>query len=344
MRYIVAYDESGYTGEYEYRYDPTHSNRPKGGGWYLTGHGWARGSDRGRGHVPSLLVHNPSTVQPSPELCARISRIADDPRQVVSFVSSDMTRDYAAADTVISLLGNHRETYLRFDRLIVAFADKKKLSVSHRLSTLMGYLFHLSPDFRNDRHRIPMYSPDTLQDVRNYMMSEQEILRMTGLANDDDTITLFRSTDHNQLSKISGELGEKVPYRGNNFESWTTNPDLRFSIDGSIKTTVTARIPISACVASCIGRRERPFMFKHRDECEVMVCGAFIRTVNYVGDSRSGVSIDSKRTYYGEVQSNMRRFAQRSGRVSPSKSAEMTAACKLIRIARKITGESRQRM
>ena len=60
IKHIRAYDESWYTGDYEYVYDPDHQNRPKGQGWYLTEKGWARGRNQEQGHVPSRVVHNPS--------------------------------------------------------------------------------------------------------------------------------------------------------------------------------------------------------------------------------------------------------------------------------------------
>ncbi len=334
MRHIVAYDESGYTGEYEYRYDPTHSNRPKGGGWYLTRHGWARGSSRTRGHIPSNPIKTPSVVKASPEHRMKIARCS---KSINTFVSSGVANCFSASDEVVRQLGDHRNSFREIDDLILGYADREKPKVSHHLSAIMGYLFHLSPDFRNDRKPIPKYCEETVSQMMKYIANEQEIIRMSGLVNEDDTITLFRNTDNTQFRANGYGSSDNISYRGNNFESWSTNPGLKFTPDGTRKSKVMARVPLHACIASCIGRRERPFMFKHRGECEVMVCAAFIRNVTYVGDSY-GIKLPHVReTYLEEARSNMQRFTGRDDDRKASRPFNRRrVARELLRIVREI--------
>ena len=65
---ILSYDESEYHGEYEYKSRNQYPQEPEGEGWYLTRHGWARGSNAKDGgtHIPTKIIKNPQDVVPSP--------------------------------------------------------------------------------------------------------------------------------------------------------------------------------------------------------------------------------------------------------------------------------------
>ena len=154
------------------------------------------------------------------------------------------------------------------------------------------------------------YNESFIRSVEEYIIFEQEVIRMTGLVNDDDTITLFRNTDARQFLSEDHEFGSRVKYNGNNFESWTTNPNLTLSIDDKHKMKICARVPLSACVASCMGRKKgREFMYNDDGECEIMVCGAFIESALIVGDM-TGIKIPYFReNYLSECENNMRNFA-----------------------------------
>lgn len=307
MKNRLSYDESGYKGEYEYKPDKEHKNKPTGEGWYLTDNGWARGSNKNSGgkHEPSKVIKNTQRTIPSIEHCDKIKRSS---RDVNSFVASGMTNCYSAADEVIAQNGNHRKECKKFDDLIYGFADMNKPRVAPMLSSIMAYIYHLSPDFRNKKN-IPNYNKDEIKQAQKYIAGEQEIIKMTGLVNEDDTITLFRNTDEKQI--LSSDLGMDIPYKGNNIESWSTNPGLKYADDNKrAKKKIMAKVPLSACIASCIGRRDKPFMFRDRGECEIMVCGAFIRNALVVGDSKNGISKPAIRDdYFQRVQSNMQRFS-----------------------------------
>ena len=90
-----------------------------------------------------------------------------------------------------------------------------------------------------------------------------------------------------------------------------------------------AKVPLYACIASCIGRKERPFMFKDRGECEIMVCGAFVQNASIIGDL-SGIRIENFRDeYLSKCQSNMKVFSnqlnQENGRITSNVLAERFA-------------------
>lgn len=339
QRRILSYDESGYTGDYEYVYDPDHKNRPKGQGWYLTEKGWARGSRQEEGHIPSRVIHNPSVMKPTPGFLKIVGQIANNRQNVEAFVTSKITDGFIISKEVTSKFGNHRNNFHKIDDLIVGFADKQKPQVAHQLSTLMGYMFGLSPDFRNNDKPHLRYNEEILNQIKKYAAREQEILRMTGLVNDDDTITLFRNTDEKQLHAKKHILRKREGYTGNNFESWSTNPDLKFTPDGKVKKKVMAHVPLSACIATCIGRRERPFMFKDSNECEIMVCGAFVREVICVGDSEKGIDPISRETYLDDSQSNMLRFSRQNEKKQASLSERRKLAKEILGIAKSLLRE-----
>lgn len=339
IKHIRAYDESWYTGDYEYVYDPDHQNRPKGQGWYLTEKGWARGRNQEQGHVPSRVVHNPSVMKPTPGFLKIVGQIANNRQNVEAFVTSKITDGFIISKEVTSKFGNHRNNFRKIDDLIVGFADKQKPQVAHQLSTLMGYMFGLSPDFRNNGKPHLRYNEEILNQIKKYAAREQEILRMTGLVNDDDTITLFRNTDEKQLPSLEHRLGKSETYLGNNFESWSTNPDLKFTPDEKVKKKVMAHVPLSACIATCIGRKERPFMFKDSNECEIMVCGAFIRKVTYVGNSKVGINSEYRKTYLDDSQSNMQRFARQNEKKQASLSQRRKLAKEILEIAKNLLNE-----
>lgn len=336
MKDITSYDESGYKGKYEYVHDPQHKNKPSGEGWYLTDNGWARGSNKDIGgeHEPSKVIKNESKTIPSQAHCKKIERSS---RDVNTFVASGMTHCFSASDEVISQNGNHRKDCKDFDDLIYGFADANKAKVSPILSAMTGYIYHLSPDYRNEGKPIPDYNDDEIKKAKRYIAGEQEILRMTGLVNEDDTITLFRNTDDKQILTQKSKYEIDTPYRGNNIESWSTNPGLKHSDDDKLKKKIMAKVPLSACIASCVGRRERPFMFRDRGECEVMVCGAFVKTVYVVGDSKNGIKEKSVRDdYFGKSQSNMQRFSAQHKNKKASVYASSFDNDKINRIARNI--------
>ena len=339
QRRILSYDESWYTGDYEYVYDPEHKNRPRGQGWYLTEKGWARGRNQEQGHVPSRVIHNPSVMKPTPGFLKIIGQIANTRQNVEAFVTSKITDGFIISKEVTSKFGNHRNNFRKIDDLIVGFADKQKPQVAHQLSTLMGYMFGLSPDFRNNGKPHLRYNEEILNQIKKYASREQEILRMTGLVNDDDTITLFRNTDEKQLPSLEHRLGKSETYLGNNFESWSTNPDLKFSPDGTVKIKVMVKVPLSACIATCIGRKERPFMFKDSNECEIMVCGAFIREVTCVGDSEKGINSKARNSYLTKIQSNMQRFSRQNEKKQASLSQRQKLAREILEIAKNILNE-----
>lgn len=334
---INAYDESGYTGDYEYVYDPEHENTPSGTGWYLTEKGWARGSRQEEGHIPSKVIENPSRMgKPSPELLEHVKRAAGTIDDVSKYVRFGVIDNFKASQEVTKKLGNHRDNIKEFDDLIVEFASENyELQSPNKLSAISGYLFGLSPDFRNKGKPLPKYNQKALEKVKQYISNEQEIIRMTGLVNEDDTITLYRTTDEKQFFDKKLERGEKVPYKGNNLESWTMNPDFAFGP----QTKVTARVPLSACIASCIGRKDRPFDFK--EECEIMVCGAFVREVTCVKEFRGMHSPDFLENHYKEVRENMQRFARQGETKQAALNERRRIAKELILLAKVIMKEAK---
>ena len=306
-KHIIGYDESGYNGGYEYHYDPEHKDRDghSGGGWYMTDHGWARGSDGGK-HSPTTAIRNEPKVKPTAKLKNAVMRHS---KNIEEFVSSRITDFSLASSTVRKQLSNHRRECEFFDSWIVGFADKKKTQVAHLLSAMTAYLYHLSPDFRNEGKEIPNFSQEEKEAAKEYIAGEQEIVRMTGLVNEDDTITLFRNTDGNQLEGLRPS-GKRSSYKGNNLESWSTNPNLDLSLDGRPKTKIMAKVPLHAIIASCIGReRGRGFQFKDKGECEIMACGAFIEEVMVVGGSH-GINAQTRMRYLQEAKANMQRFSR----------------------------------
>ena len=164
---------------------------------------------------------------------------------------------------------------------------------------------------------------------------------MTGLVNEDDTITLFRNTDNNQISSRYSNSEIDTPYKGNNIESWTTNPGLTYydSKEEKVKnkTKIMAKVPLSACIASCVGREDRPFKYYDHCECEVMVCGAFIRNYMIVGDAKHGIKekniLDD---YLKKSQSNMKRFSAQHKNKKASVYSTSFDNARINRIARKI--------
>ncbi len=336
MNTVLSYDESGYKGKYEYIHDPQHKNKPSGEGWYLTDNGWARGSNKDSGgeHEPSKVIKNETRTIPSQEHCKKIERSSKD---INTFVASGMTNCFSAADEVISQNENHRSSCKDFDDLIYGFADANKAKVSPILSAMTGYIYHLSPDFRNEGKPIPDYNDDEIKKAKRYIAGEQEILRMTGLVNEDDTITLFRNTDDKQIRAKNTKSPTDISYRGNNIESWSTNPSLKHSDDDKLKKKIMAKVPLSACIASCIGRRVKPFMFRNKGECEVMVCGAFVKKIFIVGDSKKGVKNKSVRDdYLKKSQSNMQRFSAQHKNKKASVYSTSFDNARINRIARKI--------
>ena len=221
-----------------------------------------------------------------------------------------MTYFSSASEQVIAELGDLRDVHQRFDNMIIKFADNKMAKFSSAISSIMGYVFALSPDFRNRGKKIMNYNDSLIRSVEEYIIFEQEVIRMTGLVNDDDTITLFRNTDARQFLSEDHEFGSRVKYKGNNFESWTTNPNLTLSIDDKHKMKICARVPLHACVASCIGRKKgREFMYKDDGECEIMVCGTFVESALIVGDM-TGIKLPGFReNYLNECKNNMGNFA-----------------------------------
>ena len=307
MRFKYSYNESWYKGKYEYIPDKKHLKWHKlnGLGWYLTPKGWARGS--GAKNRPSRIIINPKNTTPSQHHC---NKLLSNSNSIVSFVSFGMTHFNSASNEVIAQMGDMRDIHRRFDNMIIKFADNKMAKFSSTISSIMGYVFALSPDFRNHGKRIMNYNESFIRSVEEYIIFEQEVIRMTGLVNDDDTITLFRNTDARQFLSEDHEFGGRVKYNGNNFESWTTNPNLTLSIDDKHKMKICARVPLSACVASCMGRKKgREFMYNDDGECEIMVCGAFIESALIVGDM-TGIKIPYFReNYLSECENNMRNFA-----------------------------------
>ena len=327
MNSILSYDESGYNGKYEYKSRDEYPQEPEGEGWYLTQHGWARGSNAKDGgtHIPTKIIKNPQDVILNSQHCCKIARSS---RDINAFVASGITNCFSASNIVIEQKEDHRNNYRKFDDMIVGFADAKKPQYAPSLSTIMAMIFHLSLDFRCKNKSISNFDEDFIESVKKYIANEQEIIRMTGLLNDDDTITLFRNTDATQLYGNS-QIGLFSKYKGNNFESWSTNPGLKFADSSTPKVKVMAKVPLYACIASCIGRKERPFMFKDRGECEIMACGAFVQNATIVGDL-SGIRIENFRDeYLSKCQSNMKVFSnqlnQENSRITSNVLAERFA-------------------
>ena len=232
-------------------------------------------------------------------------------RNINAFVASGIANCFSASNIVVTQKENHRDNYRQFDDMIVGFADAEKSKYAADLSTIMAIIFHLSLDFRSKNKPISYFDEDFIEDVKKYIANEQEIIRMTGLLNDDDTITLFRNTDATQLYGNS-KIGVFSKYKGNNLESWSTNPGLKFADSNTPKVKIMAKVPLYACLASCIGREKgREFMFKDRGECEIMICGAFIQNITIVGDL-SGIRIENLREeYLSKCQSNMNNFVNK---------------------------------
>ena len=241
---------------------------------------------------------------------SKVKEHCQDDKDVENFATSGMTDFMEASKEVASQKGNHRSKHEKLDKLVIGFADRKMKRTGHQLSAMLAYLYHLSPDFRNEGQPFPNFTEEEKQSAREYIAGEQEIVRMTGLANKDNTITLFRNTDEKQLGKGNSKTGYRGNYRGNNLESWTTNPDLGIAIDGQPKSKVMANIPLYAVVASCIGREKgKDFEFKDKGECEIMVCGAFVKDVIVVGDNK-GIDAKKRISYLKGVKRNMQRFSQ----------------------------------
>ena len=333
MKFKNSYNESWYKGKYEYEPDKNHIKWHKlnGPGWYLTSKGWARGS--GAKNKPSKILVNPQDTVPSQHHC---NRLLANSKKISPFVSSGITYFKSASNEVISQIGDMRDVHYNFDNMIIKFADNKMAKFSSRISSIMGYVFSLSPDFRNQGKRIMDYDENLIKNVKEYIIFEQEVIRMTGLVNDDDTITLFRNTDARQFLSQDHEFGSRVKYHGNNFESWTTNPNLTLSIDDKHKMKICARVPLHACVASCIGRKKgREFMYKDDGECEIMVCGAFIESALIVGDM-TGIKLPGFRNNYcNDCKDNMINFAKKH-KWNKNRRAKMCINYRILAIAKRI--------
>ena len=124
MNSILSYDESGYNGKYEYKSRDQCPQEPEGEGWYLTQHGWARGSNAQNGgtHIPTKIIKNPQDTVPSLQHCRKITQNS---RDINAFVASGITNCFSASNIVIEQKENHRNNYRKFDDMIVGFADAK---------------------------------------------------------------------------------------------------------------------------------------------------------------------------------------------------------------------------
>ena len=160
-------------------------------------------------------------------------------------------------------------------------------------------------------------------------MHEQEIIRATGIVDNDGMVTLFRNTDERQLENSTTEFNHIGRYKGNNLESWTTKPNLNWNTNGRNTKKVMAKIPLHACIASCIGRELYPF--ESKEECEIMVCGAFIKKVTYVGTDKVEIP-DVLDKYLEGIKENMERFANENLSSSSSESKKSNVDPELERM------------
>ena len=317
----TANNEDGtYEGEYEYEHDPNHKKHIGEPGWHLTKRGESRGTDKKDGgpQKPTKVIpYRPLIAVPSTELRHAVLENSKNARE---FVTSGFPDFQECVDEVVSRYGNHRMELNDVNNLIIDFADKKMKEAGHILSTYLAYRHNLSPDFRVDTNNIPRYDKRFAERLDKYIRREQEIISKTGLVNEDGTITLFRNTDEHQADFSSALLNDKIQYKGNNLESLTTNIDLNWNTNGRHTKKVMAKIPLYACIASCVGRNEKPFMTKK--QCEIMVCGAFIPKVRYVGSD--GVDIpEIYENYIENTKENMERFANENQRLQKDKKASV---------------------
>jgi len=155
-----AYDESDYKGDYDYIHDPDHSpdhEKLKEGGYYITEHGFARGSNRKDGgeHEPTRVVQHKNLIEiPSRELCEAVLRNSLD---VKRFISIEIPDCYSASREVALQFGDHRINHSGINKLVVGFADGKMKDAGYRLSSHLAYRHHLSPDFRMEGRPIPKF-------------------------------------------------------------------------------------------------------------------------------------------------------------------------------------------
>ena len=315
--------------DYIYRHDPDHKKRPEGGGWEKTEKGWSKGTgekgradDEQKNHVPS-----------SPHHLNFMQSLEEASKNVRGFVSRDIADCREASDTVKRKYGDHRTDYSKIDDMIVGFADMKKPRVAHQLSALIGYRYNLPPDFRMTGKPPVPKDINLLRSLDRYITREQKILKSAGIVNEDDTVTLFRNTDENQIDAV--ELGESTSYRGSNIESWTTRSDLNWRPGGRVTMKVMARIPLKYCIASCVGR-ERAFMKKQ--ECEVMVCGTFVKEALYVGHGTIEMP-GIEQAYLNEVEDNISRHLESQKKDAASKTSSrkaVFAAREILKIAKEI--------
>ena len=319
---------------YRYTHDPEHRKRPD---WAenRTQKGWSRGRLKRKKRVEEKPKESEPAGQAgqTPRPLEFIRSLDEASRNVRDFITRDIADYKKAVRLAEKRGGDRRASNPEIDEMIVGFADKKKPKVAHQLSALLGYRFNLPPDFRMKGKPIPRRDEWLLAELDEYSRFEQEILRNAGIVNADDTVTLFRNTDDEQIELV--ELGKNSPYRGSNIESWTTRPNLDWKPRGRITMKVTARVPLKYCIASCIGR-DRPFMKK--EECEVMVCGAFVKEVVYVGHGSIEIPL-IERNYLDEVRENIRRRVEGQKRKTPERTAHaaaLFAARWLLRAAREL--------
>ena len=231
-----------------------------------------------------------------------------DPRnhEIVPDKPKKEDKDYSSLQSVIKNSGNHcnaieiaNEKYgdvfhtcPHSEYLIERFAENGyKKGSSKRLTQIVCHAFNVEPDKYRANKLLPMAS-STIHEFKKYVAHQQEVLRNSPYAVEGDCIILFRNTD-NQISRNEN----KITYKGSNIESWTTNPD--FDWKG---TKIMAKVPISICIASHIGRNNTGHAFRFQEQCEVMVCGSLVQNVQIVG--KDGFCNDEIRKQYENIIKN----------------------------------------
>ena len=309
-----------------YRYDPTHTHKPKDGIWDETDRGWSRrksppqkGTEAVSNSVRPLAVV--ALPPPSKPLRRRLAAFARSKYR--GFYNHGMTKFEEASAEVDALMGDQRAMNRDLNHLFRAYADHEMQEVVPELSTHIARFYgvdNLDTDFRTKGVRnLPASPPKLLSRLGDLLSYEQAVIRAAGLVNPDETVTLFRNCGANQLAGPT-KTGRK--YQGSNVESWTVNPSLDWP-----GFKIKANIPIKYCIASCIGRKDHPF--KHPDQSEITVCGTFVEEITLLEEANRNEAI--KQDAIHTLRRNMLRRISDGGKRKASRIAKSTL--KLVKSA-----------
>jgi hypothetical protein len=153
------------------------------------------------------------------------------------------------------------------------YDDFSGVIVSQAMEQIFG---GTEPDYRmkkwkeENKDKKHVTTEKEVEGYRLMMKKEQELLKNTGLVDEEGYLYVYRNSD--QFNKT--KEGEEIETEGNYVDSWSLTPG-RFQGGTSItNNSVRAKIHISQVITSCFGKGN---VWNWADENEVCVCSKYIR-------------------------------------------------------------------